>query len=110
MPKIAPETDILTISDRPQTEEDLKKKERDDSVAALREFFKELFRYLFTLLCFSLVIFLDSNWSQKHSSLPLTKLQLISLRHLSAADSQHSLPPPPPSPPLLFPQIPPNCL
>jgi hypothetical protein len=70
MNKVAPQSQILTLSEAPLSEADHKKKERDESVAALREFFKELFRYLFTLFCFTLAIFLDSNWSQKHSELP----------------------------------------
>jgi predicted negative regulator of RcsB-dependent stress response len=70
MNKVAPETQIFAISDAPESAAVVKRKERDESVAALREFFKELFRYLFTLFCFTLVIFLDSNWSQKHSNYP----------------------------------------
>jgi hypothetical protein len=71
MVKIAPETPIETITEMPLSREEAERKQRDESVAALREFFKELFRYLFTLFCFTLVIFLDSDWSQKHSDAPL---------------------------------------
>jgi hypothetical protein len=77
MAKIAPETQTESISELPMSQEDLEKKQRDESVAALREFFKELFRYLFTLFCFTLVIFLDSNWSQKHSDCPRPSLALF---------------------------------
>ena len=71
MVKVAPDTEIETISERPLSAGGEKRKTRDDSVAALHEFFKELFRYLFTLFCFTVVIFLDSNWSQKHNSAQL---------------------------------------
>ena len=71
MNKVAPETQVLTLSDDvPPTPVVDKRREREESVAALHEFFKELFRYLFTLFCFTLAIFLDSDWSQKHSKLP----------------------------------------
>jgi hypothetical protein len=90
MNKVAPETQVLEISDAPEGSAAAKRKERDESVAALREFFKELFRYLFTLICFTLVIFLDSNWSQKHSNSPTKNanaLPIISLRPLYHSNS-----------------------
>lgn len=91
MPKIAPDTQIETITALPLSQEEEAVKQRDESVAALREFFKELFRYLFTLFCFTLVIFLDSNWSQKHSDppppLPLLIILDTSPFHSRNADS-----------------------
>jgi hypothetical protein len=90
MPKIAPDTQIETITALPLSEEEEAIKQRDESVAALREFFKELFRYLFTLFCFTLVIFLDSNWSQKHSDTPPSHCRFFcdtSLFHSPNADS-----------------------
>jgi hypothetical protein len=70
MVKVAPDSEVDAMPERPLSAGG-EKRQRDESVAALHEFFKELFRYLFTLFCFTAVIFLDSNWSQKHNSAQL---------------------------------------
>lgn len=88
MPKIAPDAQIETITALPLSEEEEAIKQRDESVAALREFFKELFRYLFTLFCFTLVIFLDSNWSQKHSDTPPPIADSSATPHYSTLPTQ----------------------